>query len=55
MAEFKSNLKNRLNDFISFKRSIGKKYSNILYYVRFVDEANLKIGNYDYLTKEVLK
>ena len=55
MAEFKSNLKNRLNDFISFKRSIGKKYSNILYYVRFVDEANLKIGNYDYLTKEVLE
>ena len=55
MAEFKSNLKNRLNDYISFKRSIGKKYSNILYYVRFVDEANLKIGNYDYLTKEVLK
>ena len=55
MAEFKSNLKNRLNDFISFKRSIGKKYSNILYHVRFVDEANLKIGNYDYLTKEVLK
>ena len=55
MAEFKSNLKDRLNDFISFKRSIGKKYSNILYYVRFVDEANLKIGNYDYLTKEVLE
>ena len=55
MAEFKSNLKDRLNDFISFKRSIGKKYSNILYHVRFVDEANLKIGNYDYLTKEVLK
>ena len=27
MAEFKSNLKDRLNDFISFKRSIGKKYS----------------------------
>ena len=26
MAEFKSNLKNRLNDYISFKRSIGKKY-----------------------------
>ena len=23
MAEFKSNLKDRLNDFISFKRSIG--------------------------------
>ena len=55
MAEFKSNLKDRINDFISFKRSIGKKYSNILYYVRFVDEANLKIGNYDYLTKEVLE
>ena len=55
MAEFKSNLKDRLNDFISFKRSIGKKYSNILYHVRFVDEANLKIGNYDYLTKEVLE
>ena len=55
MAEFKSNLKDRINDFISFKRSIGKKYSNILYYVRFVDAANLKIGNYDYLTKEVLK
>ena len=55
MAEFKSNLKNRLNDFISFKRYIGKKYSNILHSVRFVDEANLKIGNPDYLTKEVLK
>ena len=46
MVEFKSNLKDRLNEFISFKRSIGKKYSNILYHLRFVDEANLKIANY---------
>ena len=29
MIEFKSNLKDKINDFISFKRSVGKKYEYI--------------------------
>ena len=53
MVEFKSNLKDRLNDFISFKRSIGKKYVHEEYYLKYVDKVNLEIGNLDYLTQEV--
>ena len=53
MAEFNSNLKERINDFISFKRSIGKKYVHAEYYLKCVDEVNLEIGNLDYLTQEV--
>ena len=55
MAEFKSNLKDRLNEFISFKRSVGKKYVNAEYYISYLDQVNLELGNYDYLTKEVLE
>ena len=55
MIEFKSNLKDRINEFISFKRSVGKKYNNVGYYFGFIDQANMDLGNYDYLTKEVLE
>lgn len=55
MAEFKSNLKDRINEFISFKRSVGKKYVNAEYYISYLDQVNLELGNYDYLTKEVLE
>lgn len=55
MAEYKSNLKDRINEFISFKRSVGKKYNNVGYYFRLIDKANTELGNFDYLTKEVLE
>ena len=53
MAEYKSNLKDRINEFISFKRSVGKKYNNVGYYFGLIDQANTELGNFDYLTKEV--
>lgn len=55
MAEYKSNLKDRINEFISFKRSVGKKYNNVGYYFGLIDKANTELGNFDYLTKEVLE
>lgn len=55
MIEFKSNLKDKINDFISFKRSVGKKYVNAEYYISYLDQVNLELGNYDYLTKEILE
>ena len=55
MVEFKSNLKDRINEFISFKRSVGKKYNNVGYYFGLIDQANTELGNFDYLTKEVLE
>ena len=55
MIEFKSNLKDRINEFISFKRSVGKKYVHAEYYINYLDQVNLELGNYDYLTKEVLE
>ena len=45
MAEFKSNLKDRINEFISFKRSVGKKYVNAEYYISYLDQVNLELGN----------
>lgn len=55
MTKYVSNLANRINDFINFKRSLGYKYTNKDYYLSFIDKANLELGNYDYLTKEVME
>lgn len=55
MVEYTSNLSFLIKDFIDFKRSIGFKYPNINYYLKFVDKANLNMGNYSYLTKEVVE
>ncbi len=55
MNKYKSNLADKINGFINFKRSLGYKYTNVDYYLSFIDKANLKLGNYDYLTKEVME
>lgn len=55
MAKYESNLADGINDFIDFKRSLGYKYMNVDYYLSFIDKANLELGNYDCLTKEVLE
>ena len=55
MNKYKSNLADKFNSFISFKQSLGFKYNNKEYYLLFVDKTNLELGNYDYLTKEVLE
>lgn len=55
MNKYESNLANGINGFIDFKRSLGYKYTNKDYYLSFIDKANLELGNYDYLSKEVLE
>ena len=55
MAKYKSNLTSGIDSFINFKKSLGYKYKNVDYYLLFIDKANLELGNYDYLTKEVLE
>ena len=55
MNKYKSNLADKIDSFINFKRSLGYKYKNIDYYLSFIDKTNLELGNYDYLTKEVME
>lgn len=55
MTKYESNLADGINGFVNFKRSLGYKYVNQDYYLSFIDKANLELGNYDYLTKEVLE
>lgn len=54
MAKYTSNLSSKIIEFIEFKRSLGRKYINIDYYLSSVDRANLLLGNNDYLIEDVI-